>query len=132
MSPTTRTLALLLLLATVSAGLAVGYGRREAARAIQAEQRLALSNQAQVELRAALEAQQRGLEALQAERQAQAARLRGAEAAAAQARREGEARVQALLMASAPEPQGNDTRDLVRWATTQAQDLSRRLDEVPR
>lgn len=131
MSLMTRILALLLALATAAGGLALRYGRHEAARAIQAEQRLALALQAQAQLQAALEAEQRGLEALRSERQAQDARLRGAEAAAAQARREGEARVQALLMAPLPEPKGEDTRDQVRWAAARAQDLDRRM-EAPR
>lgn len=131
MSLATRILAILLALATAAAGLALQYGRHEAARAIQAEQRLALAIQAQGQLKATLEAEQRGLEALRGERQAQAAQVRQAEAAAAQARRAGEARVQALLMASAPEPKGDDNRDLVHWAAAQTRDLSRRL-EVPR
>jgi Flp pilus assembly protein TadB len=135
MSLTTRILAILLALATTAAGLAIRYGRHESARATQAEQRLALAVQAQEQLQAALEASQRGQEALRGERQAQDTRLRQAEGAAAQARREGEARVQALLMAAPPEPQGGDTRDLVRWATAQAQGLNHRLEhrlEVPR
>lgn len=128
MSLTTRILAVLLALATAAAGLAARYGRHEATRAIQAEQRLALAVQAQGQLQAALEAEQRGMDALRSERQAQDARLRQAEAAAGQARREGEARVQALLLAPAPEVQGGDTRDLVRWASAQAQDLNHRLE----
>lgn len=131
MSLTTRILAILLALATAAAGMALRYGRHEAARATQAEQSLALAVQAQGQLKAALEAEQRDLEALRGERQAQDTRLRQAESTAAQARREGEARVQALLMASAPEPKGDDTRDLVRWASTQVRDLNHRL-EVPR
>lgn len=131
MSLTTRTLALLLLLATVAASLAVRYGRHEAARAIQAEQRLALAVQAQAGLQAALEAEQRGMEALRSERRAQEAQLRTADRTGGQLRHDGEARAQAVLLAPAPDVQNGDTRDLVRWASAQAQDLNRRL-EVPR
>lgn len=128
MSPTTRTLALLLQLAMVVAVLAVLYGRREASRAIRAEQRLALANQAAANLKAALEAEQRGMEVLRKERQAQEAQLRAADRSAAQARREGDARAQAVLLAPAPDVQAGDTRDLVRWASAQAQDLNRRME----
>lgn len=131
MSLTTRTLALLLLLATIAASLAVGYGRREAARARRAEQGLAVALQAQAGLKAALEAQERGLAALRQDRQAQEARLRLADQAGGQARQAGEARAQAVLLAPAPEVRDGDARDLIRWAATQAQDLNRRL-EAPR
>ncbi len=131
MSLTTRTLALLLLLATVAAGLAFLYGRHEAARAVQAEQRLALAVQAQGQLTAALETEQRGIEALRGERRAQEAQLRTADRSGAQTRHEGEARAQAVLLAPAPEVQHGNTRDLVRWASTQAQDLNRRLEVPP-
>lgn len=131
MSLTTRILAILLALATATAGLALRYGRHEAARAIQAEQHLALAVQAQGQLQAALEAEQRGMEALRGERRAQEAQLRSADRTGAQVRHEGEARTQAVLLAPAPDVQNGDTRDLVRWASAQAQDLNHRL-EVPR
>ncbi len=130
MSLTTRILAILLLLATVATGLAVRYGRQESARAIQAEQHLALAVQAQEQLGAALEASQRGLEAIQHERLAQEATTRAAARTGGQIRHEGEARSQAVLLAPAPDVKAGDTRDLVRWASAQAQALNRRL-EVP-
>lgn len=131
MNFTTRILAILLALATAAGGLAIRYGRHEAARAVQTEQRLALSIQAQGQLKAALEAEQRGMEALRSERRAQEAQLRTADRTGAQTRHEGEARAQAVLLAPAPDVQNGDTRDLVRWATARAQDLNHRL-EVPR
>ncbi len=131
MSLTTRILAILLALATAAGGLALRYGRHEATRATQAEQRLALAIQAQEELKAALAAQERGLAALRQERQAQETRLRLADQAGGKARQAGEARAQAVLLAPAPEVRDGDARDLVHWAAAQAQGLNRRL-EVPR
>jgi len=131
MSLLTRVLAILLAIVTIGGGLALGYGRREAERAIQAEQRLVLANQAAANLKSALEAEQRGMEALREERRVQEAQLRAAASSAAQVRREGDARAHAVLLAPAPEVQAGDTRDLVRWAAIQARDLNRRL-EVPR
>lgn len=128
MSLLTRILAILLAFVTLGGGLAVGYGRREAARAVRAEQRLALADQAAANLKAALEGEQRGMEALRKERQAQEAQLRAADRSAAQARREGDARAQAVLLAPTPDVQAGDTRDLVRWASAQAQDLNRRME----
>lgn len=124
MSLLTRVLAILLALASLAGGLALRYGRHEAARALQAEQRLAMAIEAQAGLQVALETQQHGMAALRSERQAQESRLRTADHAGAQARRAGEARTQAVLMAPAPE----DPQSLVRWAAAQTQSLNHRLE----
>jgi len=113
------------LLALLSGGLGI-YGRHQALRANQAERALALSDQARAELAAELKVQAAAVDELRAAGEIQARRLREAGDEAGKIRREGEARVQHLLMAPAPQ----DPQELATWAAAQAQDLNRRL-EVP-
>lgn len=120
----TRALAIVAaLLALLSGGLGL-YGRRQALRADQAVQALALSGQAHAQLAAELKAQTAAMDDLRAAGAAQAERLRVAGVEAGVLRRKGEARMQGVLMATAPQ----DPRALATWAAAQAQDLNRRLE----
>lgn len=120
----TRALLIVIAFLALLAGSLGVYGRRQSLRADAAVQARLLSEQTVAILKAQVQADQTALEEERREREAQDQRLRLAGDAAGKLRREGEARVQRLLMAPAPQ----DPHELATWAAAQAQDLNRRLE----
>lgn len=120
----TRALLIVIAFLALLAGSLGVYGRRQSLRADEAVQARLLSEQTVATLKAQVKADQTALEEERREREAQDQRLRLAGDAAGKLRREGEARVQRLLMAPAPQ----DPHELATWAAAQAQDLNRRLE----
>lgn len=115
--------ALALLAALALGGL--GYGRHEAGRAQAAARQLAAAQGALAALQARVSEQNAAVETLQRQGREAAARVDAAQTSATRIRRGGEVKAQGLLVTQAaplPEPA------LIRWATAEAQDLSRRLE----